>query len=77
MHFTCILKACTTVRVADKGKQILENYIVLGNTVVNMYVDSGDVSKAQQVLNWLPSWDVVSWNELIAHMHKKVTPRKH
>ena len=59
---------------ADKGKQIHENYIVLGYVVVDMYVDSDDVSKARQVLNWLPSRDVVSWN---AHMHKKVTARKH
>ena len=74
MTFLCILKACTTVRVADKGKQIhdeiarqglQQNDIVLGNVVVDMYVKCGTISKVQQVHNGLPSWDVVSWTAVI------------
>ena len=74
MTFTCILKACTTVRVADNGKQIhdeiarqglQQNDIVLGNVVVDMYVKCGTISKVQQVHNGLPSWDVVSWTAVI------------
>ena len=74
MTFTCILKACTTVRVADKGKQmhdeiarqrLLQNDIVLGNALVDMYVRYGAVSKVRQVCNPLPSWDVISWTAVL------------
>ena len=62
--YACILKACATIGAADKGKQIhdkiarqglLQNNIVLGSALVDMYAKCGAVLKAQQVLEGLPS----------------------
>ena len=73
--YACILKACATIGAAGKWKQIhdkiarqglLHNNIVLGGALVNMYAKCGDVSKARKVLDGMPSWNVVSWNALIA-----------
>ena len=73
--YACILKACSSIGAADKGKQIhdeiarqglLQKHIVLGNALEDMYDKCGTVSKARQVLDGLPSQNVVSWNELIA-----------
>ena len=73
--YACFLKACATIGAADKGKQIhdeiarqglLQEYIVLGNGLEDMYAKCGTISKARQVLDGLPSQNVVSWNELIA-----------
>ena len=44
--FTCILKACATIKVANKGNDeisaqgLLHNHIVLGNALVDMYAKS-------------------------------------
>ena len=55
MNFVCILKACATIGATDEGKQIheeiarqglLQNGIVLGNALVDMYAKCGVVSKA-------------------------------
>ncbi|KAI5079168.1 hypothetical protein GOP47_0006839 [Adiantum capillus-veneris] len=73
--FSSILKACGSIGAPDKGKQIhdeivkqelLENNVVLGNALVDMYAKSGALSRAQQVLAELSLWDIVSWNTLIA-----------
>ena len=72
--FTCILKACGTIRATNKGEQIhdqitrqglLGNNIVLGNALVDMYVKCGALAKASQVIEELPSRDVVSWSTLM------------
>ena len=58
------LKACATIGAANKGSQIhdeilrqglLQNDIVLGGALVNMYAECGVVSKPHQVLEGLPS----------------------
>eukprot|EP00250_Pteridium_aquilinum_P022128 c25307_g7_i3 orf=145-840(+) len=73
--YACILKACGTMGAADKGKQIhdeivrqglLQNDIVLGNALVDMYAKCGALAKAQCVLEELHFRDVVSWTTLIA-----------
>ncbi|KAI5065733.1 hypothetical protein GOP47_0020428 [Adiantum capillus-veneris] len=73
--YICTLKACTTTRAAERGKQIhdeiarqglLRNNILLGNALVDMYAKCGNVSEARRVLEELPARDVVSWNGLIA-----------
>ncbi|KAI5055332.1 hypothetical protein GOP47_0030477 [Adiantum capillus-veneris] len=73
--FSCILKACGTLGALDKGKQIhdeilrqglLRSNVVLGNALVDMYVKFGDLAKAQEVMEGLPSKDVYSWNTVIA-----------
>ncbi|KAI5081296.1 hypothetical protein GOP47_0004479 [Adiantum capillus-veneris] len=72
--FACTLRACGSIGATEMGeeihleiarKQLLENDIVLGNALVDMYAKCGALSKAQQVLNELPVQDVVSWNALI------------
>ena len=42
----------------------LQNDIVLGNALVDMYAKCGAVSKVRQVLDGLPSWNVDSWSAL-------------
>jgi pentatricopeptide repeat protein len=73
--FICILKACGKARAIDQGKQIhdqisnrglLENDIVVGNALVDMYAKCGALDIAQGVLNTLPVQDAVSWNALIS-----------
>ena len=63
------------IGATDKGKQmhdeiarlgLLQNDSVLGNALVYMYAKCGVVSKARQVLDGLPSQNVVSWSALIA-----------
>ncbi|KAI5081261.1 hypothetical protein GOP47_0004444 [Adiantum capillus-veneris] len=72
--YACILKACASIGAADKGKEIhdaiekqglLQSDIMVGNAVVDMYAKCGALSKAQEVLEKLPSRDVVTWNALI------------
>ncbi|KAI5060788.1 hypothetical protein GOP47_0025208 [Adiantum capillus-veneris] len=73
--FACVLKACGTIEDVDKGKQIheeiakqgfLDTNIVLGSALVDMYAKCGALAKAQQVLEEMPSRNVVSWSALIA-----------
>lgn len=73
--FICILKACGTVDVADKGKELhaqIARYasvlkdIVVGTALVEMYGRFGMLIKAQEVFDGLPVRNVVSWNVLIA-----------
>mgnify|MGYP000105414638 FL=1 len=73
--FISILKACMNTGAINKGKQIhdeivqrglLEEDIVLGTTLVDMYARCGMLTKAQDVLEDLPIRDVASWNALMA-----------
>ena len=73
--FSCILKACGSIRDIHKGKQIhnlivtgkfLEKNTVLGSALVDMYTKCGLLTSARQVLGELPIRDVVSWSTLIA-----------
>ncbi|KAI5072845.1 hypothetical protein GOP47_0012951 [Adiantum capillus-veneris] len=72
--FSCILEACGSVGAVDKGEQIhneiarqglLENDVVLGNALVDMYAKCGALGKARRVLEELLIRDVVSWSVLI------------
>ena len=72
---TCILKACGNTSDVEKGKQIhdgivsmglLENDVVLGTALVDMYAKCGFLQKAQEQHLQLLVRDVVSWNALIA-----------
>ncbi|KAI5076873.1 hypothetical protein GOP47_0008938 [Adiantum capillus-veneris] len=73
--YASALRACAIMRTADRGKEIhdeiarqglLQNNVVLGNVLVDMYAKCSDLSEAQRVFDELPSRDVVSWNTLIA-----------
>ncbi|KAH7297887.1 hypothetical protein KP509_25G017200 [Ceratopteris richardii] len=73
--FSCILKACASLRKVQRGKELhakivgtvsMVNNTVLGNALLDMYAKCGSLQKAQQVFDELPAQDVVSWNALIA-----------
>ena len=72
--FVCIMKACGKAKAIDEGKRIheeilcmgfLENDIVVGNALVDMYVKCGFLVKAQKVMEELPIQNEVSWSSLI------------
>ncbi|KAH7439229.1 hypothetical protein KP509_04G051300 [Ceratopteris richardii] len=71
--YVCILKACTLTRDFDRGRRIYEeimkqgllpNNVILGNALVDMYAKCSSMSEARQVLEGLPTRNVVSWNAL-------------
>jgi pentatricopeptide repeat protein len=73
--FTCILRSCSNGTVAAKGRRIhceilntglLNEEIVLGTAVVDMYVKSGLMKKAQKAHDGLFVHDVISWSVLIS-----------
>lgn len=75
----CILRVCGNVDAAEKGREVhaeivrkgwQEKSIVLGNTLVDMYVKWSALSKAQEVFDTLSIRDVVSWNVLMAGYSK-------
>lgn len=67
------LKACARLNRVEKGrdlhsdiyKQGLENDLVIGNTLVDMYAKCGSIEEATGVFEKLQSRDVVSWNALM------------
>ncbi|KAH7432577.1 hypothetical protein KP509_07G028700 [Ceratopteris richardii] len=72
--FSCILKACGNMKAIRKGLQVheeiarlglLENNVVLGNALVDMYAKCGALIKAHQVVDELPVRDVITWSTLI------------
>ena len=73
--FIFILKACGSIGAIDNGKKIhdeivsgcwLEKSVVLGTTLVDMYIKCGVLSKAQEILKELPVRDAILWSTLIA-----------
>ena len=73
--FICILKACGNMGNVENGRQIhedivsrglLEEDIMLGTALVDMYAKCGAPAKALQLLQELPTQDIVGWNALIS-----------
>ena len=73
--FICSLKACSNIGALDKGKQIHEEVVcrglndkdvLLGTALIDMYAKCGVPAKAQEVLEELPTRNVISWNALLA-----------
>lgn len=71
----CTLQACGTIGATGIGQDmhaeierrgLLENNLVVGNTLVDMYAKCGSISRAHEVFDKLPIRDVVSWTSLIA-----------
>ncbi|KAI5055280.1 hypothetical protein GOP47_0030425 [Adiantum capillus-veneris] len=70
----CGLKACSSVRALDKGREIhaeiekhgwLVSDAAVGNALIDMYAKCGSLAKAHQVLDTLPKQSNVSWSTLI------------
>ncbi|MCO5608990.1 hypothetical protein L7F22_063210 [Adiantum nelumboides] len=66
--YVCILKACGNIRALQKGEEIfrenrqqrlVDNNLVLGNALVEMYDNCGMLAKAAVLLDELPQQDVV------------------
>ncbi|KAI5056119.1 hypothetical protein GOP47_0029640 [Adiantum capillus-veneris] len=73
--YICSLKACGSIGDVNKGvdlhadiarKGLLETDLQVGSALVDMYAKSGLLMKAQEVLDKLPTRNIVSWNALIA-----------
>ncbi|KAI5058892.1 hypothetical protein GOP47_0027062 [Adiantum capillus-veneris] len=73
--FIFCLKACASIRSADKGEELqcriesdglLEGDAILGNALVDMYAACGMFDKAQEVFDKIANQNVVSWTSLIA-----------
>lgn len=73
--FSCILKACGSIRAVDKGRDVHAEVVrkglvrectIVGNAVVDMYAKCGVLTQARDVFDGLLVRDVVSWNTLIA-----------
>ncbi|KAH7331105.1 hypothetical protein KP509_20G015100 [Ceratopteris richardii] len=74
--YTCSLKACSSIGDFDKACEIhceaarngiLAQDATIGNALVDMYMKSGMLTKAQEVFDELSQLqNVVSWNSLIA-----------
>ncbi|KAH7422275.1 hypothetical protein KP509_12G001600 [Ceratopteris richardii] len=73
--YACILKACGITQDPERGKQIhnklvsegmLKNDVILGNSLIDMYVKCSLLALAQEVLDKLPARDVISWSTLIS-----------
>ncbi|KAH7292188.1 hypothetical protein KP509_29G055100 [Ceratopteris richardii] len=69
------LRACGNLGALDMGEELhgeierrglLVYDCAVGNTLVDMYAKSGNLSSAQVVFDKLPNHDVVSWTALIA-----------
>ena len=72
--FLCSFKACSNIGALDKGKQIHEEVlcrglhdkdILLGFALIDMHAKCSVLSKTQEVLEELPTQNVISWNALL------------
>jgi pentatricopeptide repeat protein len=75
--YSCLLKACAIARCLDSGERIamelmnrqrdplLDDDVVLGTALVDMYSKCGALEKAQRVFDALPVRNVVTFNALI------------
>lgn len=81
--YACSLKACSSIKSIDKGRQIycnltkkgLEKDSAIGSTLVDMHAKCKSIAEAQKVFNMLPSRNVIAWTALISgytdHGHGK------
>lgn len=84
--FICILKACSSIGAACKGKEMhanivkhglsKEGFVTAATALVDMYANFGMLAEAQYLFEKLPVRDVVSWSVLMegyAHLGKEET----
>ena len=73
--FVCGLKACSSTGDVDKGRELnveiykrglLENDLILGNALVDMYATIGLLADAQHVFDMLQLRDQITWNARIS-----------
>ncbi|KAJ7528462.1 hypothetical protein O6H91_15G005000 [Diphasiastrum complanatum] len=72
--FVLLLKACASLAILEKGKQLHSDIIKRGfhsdvvvvSTLVDMYSKCGCTEDARELFNSMSERDVVSWNAMIA-----------
>jgi pentatricopeptide repeat protein len=73
--YVCLVKACGNSGAIEKGKLIhaesstkglVDKNVTLGNALIGMYAKCGMLGKAKDVLEELPTQDVLSWSALIS-----------
>lgn len=72
--FVCLLQACATAAALPLGRQLhaqiarqgLQNDVIVGSSLVNLYAKCGSMEDAQLVFDSLPAKDIQAWNALIA-----------
>ncbi|KAH7388370.1 hypothetical protein KP509_16G072300 [Ceratopteris richardii] len=72
--YVCMLKVCTNARSIERGieihtelskKHMLENNVIIGTALIEMYANCGALDKAQEVFDKLQKKDVACWTALI------------
>ena len=73
--FICSLKACASIGALDKGKEIhmniekdglVQQNIVVGNALIDMYAKCGSLAKAAEVFHVMPVRNIVTWSTIVA-----------
>lgn len=72
--FVCLLQACASIGALHQGRQIhahiqgkgMERDLVVGSTLVYMYVVCGTVDDAHTVFRRMPRKNLVTWNALLS-----------
>ncbi|KAI5064645.1 hypothetical protein GOP47_0021315 [Adiantum capillus-veneris] len=72
--FICVLKACTSMGIVDKGQEIhemiikdgFETDVMIGNSLVDMYARCALLKEAHEVFDCMPIRDVITWTSLMA-----------
>ena len=72
--FVCGLKACSSSRAIDKGRELhceiakegFEKHPFINSALVDMYAKCGSVSESRDVFDEIIDQDIVSWTALIA-----------
>ncbi|KAH7426122.1 hypothetical protein KP509_11G085600 [Ceratopteris richardii] len=71
----CLLKACGSIKSVEHGNMLYEEAIrngfaeadiILANTLLDMYINCGNLEEAQRVFDNLPIRNVVTWSVMIA-----------
>lgn len=71
--FASVLSTCGSIGALKQGKQVhahgikagIESNVFVGNALVTMYAESGNIGSAKYLFDRMPEPDVVSWHAMI------------
>ncbi|XP_011628741.2 pentatricopeptide repeat-containing protein At4g02750-like isoform X2 [Amborella trichopoda] len=71
--FTSVLNICSILPSLDCGKQVhglsikfgWDIVIAVGNAIVSMYARCGSIDQAMFTFEYMPNYDIISWNAII------------
>ncbi|MCO5590908.1 hypothetical protein L7F22_044883 [Adiantum nelumboides] len=72
--YPCVLKACGSACIIEQGrllhdhiqKNATDSDLIVGNTLIDMYIKCGSVKDASKVFDSMHHKDVVSWGSMIS-----------